>query len=320
MAPKRGLGKGLDMLIPTGDAKKSSSPRNTRSNSTKKTESSSASNTSVTSVPVAEAEGKEIEKTLRVSELEPNSNQPRKIFEEDALQELADSIKEFGIIQPIVVTPKNKKFEIIAGERRWRAARLAGLKEVPVIIRDYTEQQIVEISLIENIQRENLNPIEEALAYQRLVDEFSLKQDDVAERVSKSRATITNSLRLLKLCKNVQQMVIDDKISSGHARALLAIEDADLQYEVACKVFDESLSVRQTEALVKKLNAAPKNQPKEEIKHPYLYADTEELLKQILGSKVSIKAKSNDKGKIEIEYYSSDELDALVDKLRELQN
>ncbi len=320
MAPKRGLGKGLDMLIPTGDAKKSSSPRNTRSNSTKKTELSSASNTSTPSVPVAEAEGKEIEKTLRVSELEPNSNQPRKIFEEDALQELADSIKEFGIIQPIVVTPKNKKFEIIAGERRWRAARLAGLKEVPVIIRDYTEQQIVEISLIENIQRENLNPIEEALAYQRLVDEFSLKQDDVAERVSKSRATITNSMRLLKLCKNVQQMVIDDKISSGHARALLAIEDADLQYEVACKVFDESLSVRQTEALVKKLNAAPKNQPKEEIKHPYLYADTEELLKQILGSKVSIKAKSNDKGKIEIEYYSSDELDALVDKLRELQN
>ncbi len=320
MAPKRGLGKGLDMLIPTGDAKKSSSPRNTRSNSTKKTEPASASNTSTPSVPVAEAEGKEIEKTLRVSELEPNSNQPRKIFEEDALQELADSIKEFGIIQPIVVTPKNKKFEIIAGERRWRAARLAGLKEVPVIIRDYTEQQIVEISLIENIQRENLNPIEEALAYQRLVDEFSLKQDDVAERVSKSRATITNSLRLLKLCKNVQQMVIDDKISSGHARALLAIEDADLQYEVACKVFDESLSVRQTEALVKKLNAAPKNQPKEEIKHPYLYADTEELLKQILGSKVSIKAKNNDKGKIEIEYYSSDELDALVDKLRELQN
>ncbi len=318
MAPKRGLGKGLDMLIPTGDAKKSSSPRNTRSNSTKKTESSSASNTSTPSVSVAE--GKEIEKTLRVSELEPNSNQPRKIFEEDALQELADSIKEFGIIQPIVVTPKNKKFEIIAGERRWRAARLAGLKEVPVIIRDYTEQQIVEISLIENIQRENLNPIEEALAYQRLVDEFSLKQDDVAERVSKSRATITNSLRLLKLCKNVQQMVIDDKISSGHARALLAIEDADLQYEVACKVFDESLSVRQTEALVKKLNATPKNQPKEEIKHPYLYADTEELLKQILGSKVSIKAKSNDKGKIEIEYYSSNELDALVDKLRELQN
>lgn len=318
MAPKRGLGKGLDMLIPTGDAKKSSSPRNTRSNSTKKTESSSASNTSTPSVSVAE--GKEIEKTLRVSELEPNSNQPRKIFEEDALQELADSIKEFGIIQPIVVTPKNKKFEIIAGERRWRAARLAGLKEVPVIIRDYTEQQIVEISLIENIQRENLNPIEEALAYQRLVDEFSLKQDDVAERVSKSRATITNSLRLLKLCKNVQQMVIDDKISSGHARALLAIEDADLQYEVACKVFDESLSVRQTEALVKKLNATPKNQPKEEIKHPYLYADTEELLKQILGSKVSIKAKSNDKGKIEIEYYSSDELEALVDKLRELQN
>ena len=197
MAPKRGLGKGLDMLIPTGDAKKSSSPRSTGSNAAKKAESSSTTNTSTPSVPVAEPEVKEIEKTLRVSELEPNSNQPRKVFEEDALQELADSIKEFGIIQPIVVTPKNKKYEIIAGERRWRAARLAGLKEVPVIIRDYTEQQIVEISLIENIQRENLNPIEEALAYQRLVDEFSLKQDDVAERVSKSRATLFASVEIV---------------------------------------------------------------------------------------------------------------------------
>lgn len=326
MAQKRGglgrginkNGNGLDLLIPTGDSNQPAQKNKSGKTTTKTTDTAT---TPVTTATAVRESANDIEKTLRISELEPNSNQPRKVFEEDALQELADSIKEFGIIQPIVVTPKNKKYEIIAGERRWRAARLAGLKEVPVIIREYTEQQIVEISLIENIQRENLNPIEEALAYQRLVEEFSLKQDDVAERVSKSRATITNSLRLLKLCKDVQQMVIDDKISSGHARALIAIDDPDLQYEVACKVFDESLSVRQTEALVKKLNSAPKNPAaKEEIAHPYLYTDTEELLKQILGAKVSIKAKTNEKGKIEIEYFSSDELDTLIDKLRELQN
>ena len=236
------------------------------------------------------------------------------------MQELSDSIKEFGIIQPIVVTPKNGYYEIIAGERRWRAARMAGLKEVPVIIRDYTEQEIVEISLIENIQRENLNPIEEAQAYQRLIQEFSLKQDEVAERVSKSRTAITNSMRLLKLCELVQQMVIEDKLSSGHARALLSIEDPELQYEIACKVFDESLSVRQTEALVKKMNSTPKQKKQpEELEYRYLYTDTEERLKEILGSKVSIKAKNNETGKIEIEYYSSEELEALVDKLKEIQ-
>lgn len=314
MAQKRGLGRGLASLIPTEVQESSTDYPGTNASKSKK---QSGKNNSPE--PVKEVI-KEVEKTLKITELEPNSNQPRKFFEEDPLQELSDSIKEFGVIQPIVVTPKDGYYEIIAGERRWRAARMAGLKEVPVIIRDYTEQEIVEISLIENIQRENLNPIEEALAYQRLIQEFSLKQDEVADRVSKSRTAITNSMRLLKLCEPVQQMVIEDKLSSGHARALIAIEDSDLQYETACKVFDESLSVRQTEALVKKLNASPKpKREAEEIDYKYLYTDTEERLKEILGSKVTIKAKSNEKGKIEIEYYSSEELEGLVDKLKEVQ-
>ncbi len=316
MAQKRGLGRGLASLIPT-EPQQDINSETTGTSSGKLTKKNN-SNGEVKEV-VKEVI-KEVEKTLKITELEPNSNQPRKFFEEDPLQELSDSIKEFGIIQPIVVTPKNGYYEIIAGERRWRAARMAGLKEVPVIIRDYTEQEIVEISLIENIQRENLNPIEEAQAYQRLIQEFSLKQDEVAERVSKSRTAITNSMRLLKLCEPVQQMVIEDKLSSGHARTLLSIEDSELQYEIACKVFDESLSVRQTEALVKKMNSTPKQKKQpEELEYKYLYTDTEERLKEILGSKVSIKAKNNEKGKIEIEYYSSEELEALVDKLKEIQ-
>ena len=316
MAQKRGLGRGLASLIPT-EPQQDINSETTGTSSGKLTKKNN-SNGEVKEV-VKEVI-KEVEKTLKITELEPNSNQPRKFFEEDPLQELSDSIKEFGIIQPIVVTPKNGYYEIIAGERRWRAARMAGLKEVPVIIRDYTEQEIVEISLIENIQRENLNPIEEAQAYQRLIQEFSLKQDEVAERVSKSRTAITNSMRLLKLCEPVQQMVIEDKLSSGHARTLLSIEDPELQYEFACKVFDESLSVRQTEALVKKMNSTPKQKKQpEELEYKYLYTDTEERLKEILGSKVSIKAKNNEKGKIEIEYYSSEELEALVDKLKEIQ-
>ena len=311
MAQKRGLGRGLASLIPTEvDDNELKTPRQT---SKKKSGTESATKEVVKEVV------KEVEKTLKITEIEPNAAQPRKHFEEDPLQELADSIKEFGIIQPIVVTPKNGYYEIIAGERRWRAARLAGLKEVPVIIRNYTNQEIVEISLIENIQRENLNPIEEAQAYQRLIQEFSLKQDEVAERVSKSRTAITKSMRLLKLCPKVQEMVIEDKLSSGHARTLLTIEDPDLQYEIACKVFDESLSVRQTEVLVKKLMSTPKEKREvPAIDHQYLYTDMEEHLKEVLGSKVSIKAKNNEKGKIEIEYYSSEELESLIDKLNEI--
>ena len=252
---------------------------------------------------------------VKITKVEPNKEQPRKSFDEDALIELSESIKQFGILQPLLVQDKKDYYEIIAGERRWRAAKMAGLKEVPVIIKDFTEQEVVEISLIENIQRENLNPIEEAIAYKRLLTEFNLKQDEVAERVSKSRTAVTNSMRLLKLDEKVQQMVIDDMISTGHARALLAIEDSDLQYETACNVFDQRLSVRETEKLVKKIlneqnNPKKENDTEEDL--TYLYNDIEEKLKYKLGSKATIKSKSKGKGKIEIEYYCFKSLDSLT--------
>lgn len=250
--------------------------------------------------------------------VEPNPNQPRRQFDDDSLQELADSVKQYGILQPLIVKKHDKFYEIIAGERRWRAAKLAGLKEVPVLIRDYAENEIVEIALIENIQREDLNPIEEALAYKRLMEEFSLKQDQVAAKVSKSRAAITNSLRLLKLDQRVQNLLSEEMITTGHARALLAIEDPDQQYETAMKVFDEKLSVREIEKLVKQMSKKKKETPKEENKvQEFLFANIEESLKQALGSKVNIKNRNN-KGKIEIEYYSKEELDRLVDMLRTL--
>ena len=285
MATKRGLGKGLDSLIPEA---------------------------------ATEAKDKEKvtpDRLVKITKVEPNREQPRKNFDEDALLELADSIKQFGIIQPIVVQDRKDYFEIIAGERRWRAAKLAGLKEVPVIIKNYTDQEIVEISLIENIQREDLNPIEEAMAYKRLLNEFNLKQDEVADRVSKSRTAVTNSMRLLKLNDEVQQMIIDEMISPGHARALLAIEDKELQYTTAMKVFDEKLSVRDIEKYVKDMNKPlkQKNKTKEEL--DFLFRDLEEKMKISLGTKVTISSKGNEKGKIELEYYSNDELDRLVDLL-----
>lgn len=258
---------------------------------------------------------------LKVSEIEPNTLQPRKEFNEDALAELADSIKKFGIIEPIVVSKKGKGYQIIAGERRWRAARLAGLKEVPVIIREYSDRERMEVALIENLQREDLNAVEEAMAYQSLIDEYNLKQDEVAERVSKSRTTITNSLRLLKLSDKVKQMLIDDMISSGHARALLSIEDENVQYETALSVFDEGLSVRETEQLVKGVNNIlagkeidDKGQEKKSTKDPALEAVLSQLseeLKTILGSKVSIKSNGK-KGKLEIEYVSNDDLERII--------
>ena len=253
----------------------------------------------------------------RCKKVEPNREQPRKNFDEDALQELADSIKQFGLLQPILVQDRKTYYEIIAGERRWRAAKLAGLKEVPVIIRDYTEQEIVEISLIENIQREDLNPIEEAQAYKRLLTEFNLKQDEVAERVSKSRTAVTNSMRLLKLCDEVQQMIIDDMISTGHARALITIEDPEQQYTIAQRVFDEKLSVRDVEKLVKDFNK-PQKAKKEAVEDKSLdiiYQDVEEKLKQSLGTKVSIASKGNGAGKLEIEFYTHDDLDKIIELL-----
>lgn len=288
MAVKRGLGKGIDSLIPDKPAAKSSK-RN-------------ANNDNSNGVMI-----------MNISKVEPNKDQPRKMFNEDKLHELAESIKQHGIVEPLIVVKKDDYYEIVAGERRWRAAMIAGLKEVPIVIKDYTEQQIVEIALIENIQREDLNPIEEARAYQQLIKGYSLKQDDVAERVSKSRTAITNSLRLLKLDERVQNMLIAECISSGHARALLAIENSDEQYDIANKIFDSKLSVRETEKLIKKLNSKESNKEKKSLENSEIYSNFEEKLKQSIGSKVIINRKNNSKGKIEIEYYSVDELERIID-------
>ena len=291
----RGLGKGLDSLIPNalGETK------------TKK-ETAAKSKTETT-------EGEEPQTLVKITKVEPNREQPRKNFDEDALQELADSIKQFGLLQPILVQDRKDYYEIIAGERRWRAAKMAGIKEVPIIIREYTDQEIVEISLIENIQRENLNPIEEAMAYKRLLEEFHLKQDEVAERVSKSRTAVTNSMRLLKLSPRVQQMIVDDMISTGHARALLAIDDEEQQYQLANRIFDEKLSVRETEKLVKALKNPKKEIKKQKPEHTFVYDNIEEQMKNIIGTKVSVNPKANGKGKIEIEYYSEEELERIYD-------
>lgn len=289
---KKGLGKGLDSLIPDNRPAKAEPAKEP-----------------------AKAEVKAGEQMMNINMVEPNRDQPRKKFEEDALLELSDSIKQFGVIQPILVRKRKDYYEIIAGERRWRAAKMAGVKEVPVIVKEYTEQEIVEISLIENIQRENLNPIEEAMAYKKLLEGFHLKQDEVAERVSKSRTAVTNSMRLLKLDEKVQQMIVDDMISTGHARALLAIDDHEQQYELAVRVFDEKLSVRETEKLVKDIKNPKKPKEKKVIEHAFVYTDLENRMKEVLGTKVSIAAKGNGKGKIEIEYYSDKELERMFDMI-----
>lgn len=297
MALKRGLGKGLDSLIPTNVMMESE-----------------VKHATVSTASSAE-EGKDSTLMVKLSKVEPNREQPRKNFDEDSLQELAESLKQFGMLQPILVQNRGDYYEIIAGERRWRAAKIAGLKEVPVIVRELTDQEIVEISLIENIQREDLNPIEEAQAYKRLLTEFHLKQDEVAERVSKSRTAVTNSMRLLKLCDEVQKMVVDDMISTGHARALISIEDPEEQYLIAQKIFDEKLSVREVEKLVKDLHKPPKP-PKEENKTlQAIYQEISERLKQSLSTKVSVSAKQNGAGKIEIEFYNHEDLERLLERI-----
>lgn len=293
----RGLGKGLESLIPNavGEAKKKEAISQDSGKS---------------------SEEKGSETILKITMVEPNRKQPRKNFDEDSLQELCDSIKQVGLIQPILVQDRKDHYEIIAGERRWRAAKMAGLKEIPVIIRDYSDQEIMEISLIENIQREDLNPIEEAQAYKRLLTEFHLKQDEVAERVSKSRAAVTNSIRLLKLTDKVQQMVIDDMITTGHARALLAVEDPEAQYILAQQIFDQKLSVRDVEKLVKKLNAPEKEKNKTEDKTlQVIYHDIEDRLKQRLSTKVKVSSKGEGSGKIEIEFYNHEDLDRLLEMI-----
>lgn len=297
----RGLGKGLDLLIPdaVGEAKAKKELAESQPSPDK-----------------SENNGQET--LVKITLVEPNRKQPRKNFDEDSLQELSDSIKQVGLIQPILVQDRKDHYEIIAGERRWRAAKMAGLKEVPVIIRDYSEQEIMEISLIENIQREDLNPIEEAQAYKRLLEEFHLKQDEVAERVSKSRTAVTNSMRLLKLGEKVQQMVIDEMISTGHARALLAVEDQEEQYELAQKIFDEKLSVREVEKLVKNLHKPEKEKKKPENQTMQaIYQDIEDKLKQRLSTKVTVTPKGEGSGKIEIEFYNHEDLDRLLDIIGE---
>lgn len=293
MAAPRGLGKGLDAMIPK-----------------------SLQEDKVVEQEVKKNKDGSKETIVNITMVEPNRDQPRKNFNEDALEELAESIKQYGLLQPILVQDRKTYYEIIAGERRWRAARKAGLKEVPVIIRNYTEQEIVEIALIENIQREDLNPIEEAQAYKKLLTDFNLKQDEVAERVSKSRSTVTNSMRLLKLCDEVQQMVIDDMISTGHARALLAVENPTEQYVLAQRIFDEKLSVRDVEKIVKNLGKPAKEKPVVNKELDMFYQDLAEKLKQNLGTKVQISGKGDGSGKIEIEFYSNDDLDRLIANIK----
>ena len=289
MAAKRGLGKGIDAMISGDDTK---------------------------AKKVVKEVIKEVD-TIDINKIEPNSNQPRKNFNEDKIHELAESIKQHGLIEPLIVQKGKKGFyTIIAGERRWRAAREAGVKEIPVVVKEYSDQQVMEIALIENIQREDLNAIEEAEAYERLIKDFNLKQDEVAERVSKSRVAITNSLRLLKLDPRVREMIIEDKIKSGHARARLSVTDPEEQYRLAVMIFDNSMSVRETEKMVKKY-LADKDKPTKEVKKKdtqteLIYKDYEEKLKTVIGTKVNINNKGKGKGKIEIEYFSPDEFDRII--------
>ena len=302
---KSGLGRGLDALFPEKTVQ--SKPKTVKTvKEEKKVE--------VDTKKSSQQETSNGERMMKISMIEPNREQPRKKFDEDALQELSESIKQYGILQPLLVSDKKDYYEIVAGERRWRPAKMAGLKEVPVVVKEFSTQEIVEISLIENIQREDLNPVEEAMAYKRLIDEFHLKQDEIAERVSKSRTAVTNSMRLLKLDSRVQQMMVDEMISAGHARAILAISDPEQQYNAAMKVFDEKLSVRETEKLVKSILTPTKKKPV--VSNPTedaIYESLEEKMKGITGTRVFIHRKKNNKGKIEIEYYSRDDLDRIID-------
>ena len=300
-AKKSGLGRGLDALFPekviqeTGMSAKNNEEKKQNAESDKERSS---------------------EMMVKLSKIEPNRSQPRKQFDEDALLELSESIKQYGVLQPLLVSDKKDYYEIIAGERRWRAAKMAGVKEVPVIIKELNDRERVEVSLIENIQREDLNPIEEAVAYKRLMEEFHLKQDEIAERVSKSRTAVTNSMRLLKLDEKVQQMLIDEMLSAGHARALLSISDPETQINIAMKIFDNKLSVRETEKLVKSVTepvSLKKKQPVKDTSEDAVYESLEEKMKGIMGTRVFIHRKKNNKGKIEIEYYSKEELERIID-------
>ena len=291
MARRNGLGKGLDSLI--GGSL-------TVPNKEEQNETQQKSN-----------------EMMKIRLIEPNRNQPRKQFDEDSLMELAESIKLYGVIQPIIVCKKDSHYEIIAGERRWRAAKMAGLKEVPVIVKDYTEKEIAEISLVENLQRDDLNPIEEAKAYERLIKEYQLKQEEVAERVAKSRTVITNSLRLLKLSDKVQTMLMEGLITVGHAKVLLGISSKEQQEEIAEHIIDEKLSVRELENYIKAMSKPKKNlaPSQKQLGNKELYHTLEEKMKECIGTKVHINRKEENKGRIEIDYYSADDLERITEIL-----
>ena len=298
MAAKGGLGKGLDALIPTSK--------------------SGADKKNISSVLDAK-EGEQVH-IVKITQVEPNKDQPRKNFSEDELQELSDSIKQVGLINPIIVQDRKSDkdhYMIIAGERRWRASRMAGLTEIPIVIRHYTDKEIVEISLIDNLQRTDLNPIEEALTYKKLLDDFGMKQDEVAERVSKSRTAVANSVRLLKLCDNVQNMIIAEMISEGAARALIPVEDPEKQYELAQQIYDKGLNVREVEKMVKDLGktSSKSKSAKTDEKLETIYREYEEKLKKAVGTKIAISSKGDGSGKLEIDFYSHDDLDRITSLL-----
>lgn len=311
---KKGLGKGLGAIFGEDVISREEEEHKIRESARKKG-TSDPGNT-------AQADGTPGEQMVKVALIEPNQSQPRKKFDQEQMEELAESIKLHGVLQPLLVQKKDGLYEIIAGERRWRAAKLAGLKEVPVVIRQYTPQESMEVALIENLQREDLNPIEEAKAYQRLIQEFGLKQEEIAAKVAKNRTTITNAMRLLKLDEGIQNMVIENVISSGHARALLGLEDPEMQLKAAKMIMEDKLSVRETERLVKRLirEAEEKDKPKKQEKNiNFIYQNLEERMKTVMGTKVTIHNKDKNKGRIEIEYYSEAELERIVEMIESIR-
>ncbi|SEU01766.1 ParB/RepB/Spo0J family partition protein [Lacrimispora sphenoides] len=314
MAKRTGLGKGLGAIF--GDEVMESAAEEQEKKNHPKPEQTNAKAEKKEEEPEV---GKEM--FLKLSSIEPNHNQPRMEFREESLMELAESMKEYGVLQPLLVQKKGDFYEIIAGERRWRAAKLAGLKEVPVVIREYTKQQSMEIALIENVQREDLNPIEEAKAYQKLMQEFGLKQEEIAARVAKNRVTIANSMRLLKLEKKVQDMLIQNQITGGHARALLAVDDPELQFQIAGRIVAENLSVREVEKLVKTLSKKkePKEKKEEDESIFLIFRELEDRMKTAMGTKVSINRKDSNKGRVEIEYYSEAELERIVELIESIR-
>lgn len=307
---KKGLGRGLGAIF--GEEVVKESKEETEKKAKAKAEAKAAE----------EADEKGRILMLKLDLVQPNKEQPRKTFDEEKINELAESIKNYGVLQPLLVQKNGSFYEIIAGERRWRAAKAAGLKEIPAVLKEYSKQEAMEISLIENVQRADLNPIEEALGYRQLIDEFGLTQEEIAVRVAKSRVAITNTMRLLKLDEQIQNMLVQGVITSGHARALLSLEDTTMQLKAAKEVLDKKLSVRETERLVKRMQKEASGEKKEEKKPDetlaLIYQNLEDRMKSVMGTKVSIHNKDKNKGRIEIEYYSEAELERIVEMIESI--